>query len=330
MKTNTFQLLVICFLLFHMGLRAQENILVPQQANEYVRIYMPDGDYFFAPDTPNLKEGKWYNEWVPNDHTFVKGNDGKWHIFGITHPLVETIPLNKGIHEGEHGSFHAVSEATDFKETVKEHHYNDLPKILTPKDRPGEIAANHAPYIVKKDGLFQMVYGHSPMRMAVSDNLYDWKPKGELFSDPDGARDPNLLLYKGTYYLTYCSIKSVRMVSSKDLVNWSEPKTILKTNKFDPESPSLLFHNNTFYLFVCAWEDDWDGKDIQGAYTHKAYVYNSNDLNDFGEDQEKEIAMLDAHAPEIFQGEDGQWYISSIEWPYRGVSIDKLEWVKQM
>ena len=326
MQPKPLFLLALSLPMFFSGLIAQNNILVPKQANEYIRVYKPDGDYFFGPDTPNLKEGKWYDEWVPNDHTFVKADDGKWHIFGITHPLVETKPLNKGIHEGEYASFHAVSIATSFKETVKEHHYNDLPKILAPKDRPGEIPANHAPYIIRKDGLYQMVYGHSPIRLAVSSNLYDWEPKGELFSDPDGARDPNLLLYKGTYYLTYCSIKSVRMVTSKDLIHWSKPKTILKTNKFDPESPSLIFYKNTFYLFVCAWVDDWDGTDIQGAYTHKAYVYNSDDLSDFGIDDEKEITVLNSHAPEIFQGEDGQWYISSVEWPYRGVSIDKLAW----
>ncbi len=326
MKATQILFFALSILLFQNKLSAQEQVLIPKQANEYVRIYKADGDYFFGPDTPELKEGKWYEEWVPNDHTFVKGDDGKWHIFGITHPLVETKPLKQGIHQGEYASFHAISRATTFKETIKENHYNDLSKILTPQDRPGEIPANHAPFIVKKDGLYQMVYGHSPMRLAVSSNLFDWIPKGELFSDKDGARDPNLLLHDGTYYLTYCSIKSVRMVSSKDLINWSEPKTILKTNKFDPESPSLLFHNNTFYLFVCAWEDDWDEKEIQGAYTSKAYVYNSEDLSDFGTDQEKEITVLNSHAPEIFQGEDGQWYISSVEWPYRGVSIDKLEW----
>ncbi len=232
-------------------------------------------------------------------------------------------------HEGEYASFHAVSSSTNFEGSIEEHHYNDLSKILTPKNRPGEIPQNHAPYIIRKDELYQMVYGHSPIRLAVSSNLYDWETKGELFADPDGARDPNLLLYNGTYYLTYCSIKSVRMVTSKDLIHWSTPMTILKTNKFDPESPTLIFQNNTFYLFVCAWEDDWDGRDIQGAYTHKAYVYNSDDLTDFGTDNEKEITILNSHAPEIFQAEDGQWYISSVEWAKRGVSIDKLEWMKQ-
>lgn len=108
-------------------------------------MYKPTGDYFFGPDTDYLKEGQWYDEWVPNDHTFVKDKEGKWHIIGITHPLVESNPLQAGIHDGEYASFHAISSAANFKEVLVEHHFSDLPKILPPKERPGEILANHAP-----------------------------------------------------------------------------------------------------------------------------------------------------------------------------------------
>jgi len=131
--------------------KSTEKILIPKQANEYVWIYKPSGDYFFGPDTKHLKEGQWYDDWVPNDHTFVKDENGKWHIIGITHPLVKSDPIREGIHEGEFASFHAVSSSTSFKETLKERHYCDLPKILPPKERPGEPLANHAPYIIKKE-----------------------------------------------------------------------------------------------------------------------------------------------------------------------------------
>lgn len=325
MKTNFFIFLALPFLWIQCENEATQQVLVPTQSNEYVWIYQPTGDYFFGPDTERLKEGEWYDDWVPNDHTFVKGEDGRWHIFGITHPMVKTPP----IHEGEFASFHAVSAATNFKEAVEQFHYSDLPKVLPPKERPGEVLANHAPYIIKKDGLYQMIYGHSPIRLAVSDDLMKWEVKGALFSEEDGARDPNILFHDGTYYATYCSIKSVRLRKSKDLVNWSEAVTILQTNQFDPESPSLIYHNNSFYLFVCAWEGNWDGKELQGAYTHKAHVYLSDDLMNFGTDDEKIITTLNAHAPEIFQDEEGQWYISSVVWPYMGVSVDKLHWKEQ-
>lgn len=326
MKSKYFFSLVLSLLFLQCNNTGKHNLLIPHQANEFTWVYKPAGDYFFGPDTEYLEEGVWYDEWVANDHCFVKGDDDLWHIFGITHPLVETNPLSKGIHDGEYASFHAVSSQETFRETLEEFHYSDLAKVLPPKDRPGEVLANHAPYVIKKDGLFQMIYGHSPIRLARSTDLENWEVKGSLFSDPDGARDPNILCHEGIYYVVYCSIKSVRMSKSADLVHWSEPVTILQTRDFDPESPSLIHHNNGFYLFVCSWDGIWDQEDIQGAYQHLTYVYYSRDLKNFGVGDEKEITTLRAHAPEIFQDENGDWYISSVEWPNRGVSVDKLSW----
>jgi len=130
--------------------------------------------------------------------------------------------------------------------------------------------------------------------------------------------------------MVYCSVRSVRLRQSKDLIRWSEPETIFTSTRFDPESPYLIYLNNSFYLFVCSWDGIWDGKDIQGAYQHITYVYHSYNVLDFGVDNEKQITTLKSHAPEIFQDEDEQWYISSVEWPYRGVSVDMLKWEEQM
>ena len=74
---------------------------------------------------------------------------------------------------------------------------------------------------------------------------------------------------------------------------------------------------------MCSWDGVWDRKEIQGAYQHKTYVYQSYDPLDFGNEA---ITTLNSHAPEIFQDEEGQWYISSVEWPNRGVSVDRLTW----
>lgn len=324
MKTKLFLPLLAAILMVQCT--PSKSVLVPRQADEFVNVYKPAGDKFFGPTTEFLEEGKWYDEWVPNDHTFVKGEDGLWHIYGITHPLILSEPLSRGIHDGEYASFHCVSSEKDFAATVEEGHYTDLPKILTPYDRPGEILPNHAPYVIKKDGVYNMVYGHSPIRLATSTNLVDWTPAGELFSDSEGARDPNIFVYDGVYHIVYCSYRCVKMVTSTDMKNWSEPKVILDTQTFDPESPSLITNNGTFYLFVCSWDGVWDEKEIVGAYQHDAHVYHSDDYTDFGAKFEKRITTLKAHAPEIFQDSKGQWYISSVEWPNRGVSVDKLYW----
>ena len=145
MKTKVILYLGLSSLLYQCGPKSVTQVFIPKQANEFVWVYKPGGDHFFGPDTEHLKEGEWYDEWVPNDHTFVKGTDGKWHLFGITHPLVETDPLSAGIHEGENASFHAVSADTEFKKTIKEHHYKDLAKVLPQRNAPMRLRQTMLP-----------------------------------------------------------------------------------------------------------------------------------------------------------------------------------------
>jgi beta-fructofuranosidase len=61
------------------------------------------------------------------------------------------------------------------------------------------------------------------------------------------------------------------------------------------------------------------------AYQHKTYVYDSHDLLNFEAYKEKEITSLRSHATEIFQDEDSHWYFSSVEYSYRGISLDKTK-----
>ena len=171
-----------------------------------------------------------------------------------------------------------------------------------------------------------MIYGPSPIRLAVSGDLKKWDLKGTLFTEEKGARDPSLLLHKGLYHMVYCSERSVLLRTSEDLLHWSSPSTIYRAYLYDPESPSLIYYEGTFYLFVCSWNGVWDGKEIQGAYQHVTYVLHSEDPYDFGKDRARQIATLNSHAPEIFQDESGAWFISSVEWPNRGVSVDRLFW----
>lgn len=304
-----------------------KSLLIPVQENDFKLVYKPKGDVFFGPDTATLKEGEWYEDWVPNDHGFIKADDGKWHLFGITHPYID--PKDGGIHKGENASFHAVSTVNTFKEAFVEDHFEDKPKVLPPQERPGEGIANHAPYVIKKDDLYYMVYGPSPIRLAVSKDLYKWEVKAQLFAQEGGSRDPSLLVHNGKYYMVYCSKNSVLLRESDDMLTWSEPKIIFTSVIYEPESPSLIFHNGTYYLVVCSWDGIWDKKELVGAYQEQSYVLQSDDMFNFGENADKQVATLLGHAPEIFQAEDGQWYISSAEWPNRGVSVDKLNWVEK-
>lgn len=294
--------------------------LVPVIAGEYVHIYDPQGDVFSGPDTEDLKAGKYYPLWQPNDHCFIKGPDDYWHAFGITHPASEP---GQSRHQGECVSFHAVSPGKMFAGSFRQRSWIDKPKVLPPAQRPGESSANHAPTIVKQGDLFNMIYGPIPFRMAVSKDLSDWEPKGPIHINEKYGRDPSLLVWKGTYYLVYCAGNVVKASTSRDLVDWTEPVEIFRGEvaTYQCESPTLIRNDGRFYLFWCLW--DTANKNGNG-YDERSFVYCSNDPLDFH--GRLLVAELAAHAPEIFQGEDKAWYISSAQYPQRGISVARLNW----
>lgn len=301
---------------------ASPRIETPRIAGEYTPIYQPAGDVYEGIPTPDLSPGTWYPEWVPNDHGFVKGHDGCWHLFGITHPLTR---LDR-VHDGEVQSFHARAPAGDLVDVLRPGAWQDLPKVLTPRERPGEIPEQHAPAIVRHQGLYHMVYGPNPIRLATSPDLLRWTPAGALFAEEPTTRDPCLLRHEGLYLLVFCVRHEVRLRTSPDLRRWSASRTLLRVapDTTAPESPCLVSRNGLFYLFVCGWDGVWDQRDLLGAYQHRTYVYAAESLDGFA--ARPQVAVLDAHAPEVVQGEDGQWCLSSAEWPRRGVSLARLVW----
>jgi len=291
---------------------------VPRISGPYVNVYRPGGDKFAGPDSENFRAGQWYSDWVPNDHTFAFGPDGRWHAFGITHPVPP--PPEANIHEAEWLAFHAAALPGPLAEGLREGAWEDLPKVLPPGDRPGEVNELYAPFIAQRDGVYHMFYGPRDMRLATSTDLYTWTPQGAVFSDDPSTRDPCVLEHEGTYYLVYVVNDSLLLRTSPDLRHWSEePVEVFRmTRSGAPESPVLIFRHGWFYLFWCIY----DG--THGPYDHRTFVMRSETAVDFH--GAPVIAELDSHAPELICAEGGQWYISSVEWPCRGVSIAPLAW----
>ncbi|PYI56609.1 hypothetical protein DLM86_06480 [Paenibacillus flagellatus] len=271
---------------------------------------------FPGPDSESFRAGRYYDRWVPNDHMILKGKDGRWHAFGITHP---EPPADAYIHEGEWMSFHAVSPPGTLREHLRHGAWQDCPKLLPPSERPSEEKEFYAPFIVEKDGLYHMFYSPHQMRLAVSSDLYRWTPKGALFSQDGGMRDPNVIFCDGRYIMVYYAKPAIWARTSTDLLHWSDPVDIFRTERpGELESPVLIARDNLFYLFWCIY----DGHN--GPFDNRTSVYCSDDPFDFH--GKEAIASLPAHAPEVFQDEAGDWYISSAEYPYRGVSIAQLSW----
>jgi len=243
----------------------KQGMKVPRISGEYITVYRAAGDFFPGPDTSELKAGRRYEVWVPNDHTIVKGPDGRWNMFGITHPL--TSP--NVIHEGEFQSFHALAPAGALKDVISAGAWKDLPKVLRASDRPGENPDFYAPFVIQRGSLYYMFYGPNPIRLATSPDLQIWTPQGALFSDGPTSRDPDVMLWKGVYYLVYCVENRVVIRTSTDLRHWGTPRTILQMKDgIAPESPSLAREDGGFYLFVCIWNGIWDRRTVEGAYQH--------------------------------------------------------------
>lgn len=108
---------VLCTVIFSLivgscAQKTKRELLVPQQANQFIWLYKPVGDTYPGPSTEQLEAGKFYDDWVPNDHGFIKGPKGEWHIFGITHPNTGM----ENVHEGEFLSFHALEPEIGFSQ----------------------------------------------------------------------------------------------------------------------------------------------------------------------------------------------------------------------
>ena len=292
----------------------------PVIEGEYTHIYAPQGDIFLGPDTQDLKNGTHYESWQPNDHCFMKGADGRWHTFGITHP--ESQPGQRR-HQGEFVLFHAVSPTSSFESSLLPQSWTDKPKVLTPGQRPGENPNCHAPTIVHHEGVYKMIYGPCPFRLAISKDLGTWTPKGPVGINEKSGRDPSLFFWKGSYYLVYCAGNLVKASTSKDFTNWSEPIEIYRgeVETYQCESPTIIHNKESFYLFWCLW--DTANKNGNG-YDERSFVVCSNDpLNFRGHPV---MTELKAHAPEIFQDEQQNWFISSVQYPVRGISVSRLTW----
>jgi len=308
----------------HFGLcAAPAPILVPRITGEWVHVYQPVPDVFPGPDSPRFKTGQRYADWQVNDHCIIKGPDGRWHAFGITHPAVATGEPNP--HEAEWFSFHAVAPAGRLKPQAKPGAWKDHPKILPPAARPGEIKEKHSPFIVFHQGEYRMFYGYSPIRYATSTDLWTWTPRGAIFHEKEGARDPHVLLDNGVFHMSYTSKRSVVLRTSRNLIDWSEPTTIYTLPDGEgggPESPTILALHGGFYLLWCRWDPKLSA---QGrTYQDRSFVYFSNTPFEFTERQL--VADIEGHAPELFQDEEGDWWISSAENPHRGVSIAPVQW----
>lgn len=304
------------------------NYKIPRLAGEYVHVYSPAPDVFQGPDSKLFKAGERYEDWVPNDFSVVRGKDG-WHLIGITHPrppqFVHALDRCPDIHDAEWQLFHAFCRCETLKEALHPGAFADCGQVLPAPQRPAERPEIWAPIVWPCSEGYVMIYSPDPFRRAVSTDLTHWTSEGDvLHLDDNAARDPNIFEDEDGYVLVFLKSDGLYISRSADLKHFDEPVCLFKNRgSYSMESPVLKKIDGWYYLFYCIYDDN---DRINGSYDYRTYVYAARTLDKLGESPC--IAQLNVHAPELFQDETGAWFIASVEWPHRGVSIAPIEWVQ--
>lgn len=257
--------------------------------------------------------------WYINDHTIVRGADGTWHLFGITHqePAAPDQEVNFA---------HATAPSLHGPWTKQ-------PFALTVDPALGETHL-WAPYVFKAGGLWYMFYAaggpdhtKAEISLATSPDLWHWTRYGgdPLFRDGYDARDPFVMRVGATWVLYYDATSDpaggnhvVAYRTSSDLLHWSDRKIAFTdpstgTSGGGTESPYVVRHNGLYYLFIgprggYVGTDVFAGKDpLHFDLTHK-------------------VGHIASHALEVVRDTDGSWWVTSAGWGQGGVSLARLNW----
>jgi predicted GH43/DUF377 family glycosyl hydrolase len=256
-------------------------------------------------------------QWYVNDHTFIRAEDGQWHLFGITH-AEPANPLD------EKFFVHATAPDLLGPWTKRE------PMLQADSSKQETLV--WAPYVLHHDGTYYMYYcaggaDHSKyqIHLATSKDLFHWERSAAnpMVIDGFDARDPMVVRVNGQWIMYYCATDkpqggdhhTVKCVVSKDLVHWTDPKEVFSSpigGSFGgpTESPFLVERKGKYYLFMC------------NGGTVSCYISDSP----FHWDIANCVGTITSHAVEIVVTPEGKWYASNCGWGHGGVDLAELTW----
>lgn len=286
-----------------------------------------------SPPIPHIA-GPWQELFSPsryghyvNDHTLVRDQEQRWHLFGITSHATENMS------EQERSFVHARGGSS----------------LAEPMTELGLVCDNGvrawAPGVIAHDGRYYMYYGPSPTRFATSDELGHWMENEiRLHGAPlDAAhRDHFVFAVSPGRWLMYATgihrrYGVISVFESGNLVDWTFLRYALTTTGNAPvnppwgatESPFVVEREGWYLLFITY-------TDCKHHNYHDTLVFASRDPTDFGtytgdNHQQLVLTTLHAHAPEIIQ-DGAQWWITTCGWrnygcPIEGgVGVARLDW----
>ena len=285
-----------------------------------------------------------------NDHCLIR-EDNYWHLFGI----VGSIGSSQNYSGIKEISFvHASSrDLLDWKLH---------PDVIEVTGKWPETSQVWAPYVIKHNGLFYMLYtavddiSTQRISLATSKDLLKWEryvgnpvivpslywarwPGFDQRKDRGGScRDPHILRLEDGPFIAYWvgamrkrygeHVRCVAASISEDLVHWQEIGPVFMRERWDIhptdsiESPCVIFKDGLYWLFY-----------RYGWWTH---VVSSNSPYDFRNYESVRLGYC--HASEVLYW-DGNWWITHCsgdpkDYMYRktnrtrGLFIGRLNWPK--
>ncbi len=259
------------------------------------------------------------DRWYINDHTFIRAEDGQWHLFGITH----REPANP---QQEKFLAHATASSLTGP-------WNKQAPVMQADETQNETVV-WAPHVVRNGGSYWMFYcaggkEHARYRihLATSTDLWHWKrhPANPMVVDGYDARDPMAMQFLDQWLLYYAATSrpdggnhTVKVVTSPDLIHWSNQQEAFRAPEVGTfggptESPFVVTHQGKWYLFVCT----------NHGYNETA-VYESD--SPFHWAVANLVGKFPAHAAEVIQTPEGKWFVSRAGWGQGGVYLAELTW----
>ncbi len=261
-------------------------------------------------------------QWYINDHCFIKANDGKWHLFGITHEEPAN-PLD------EDNFAHATADS------LLQLPWDKEPFALTvAPEAPWNEEHLWAPHVIFHEGTYYMYYCAGAkehveykIHLATSKDLKSWvrHPANPLVVDGFDGRDPCIFRHNEQWIMYYTANRPahegnhvVMAVTSDDLVHWGDKRVVfthpgIGTVGGPTESPFVVERKGKFYLFVCT----------NTPYDNTA-AYESD--SPFEWEIRNQVGDFPAHAAEVISLPNDEWYISRAGWGKGGVYLAKLIW----